>query len=588
MLGRMRVLALALVVFAAACGDNIKAASDAGMDGPKMDGRPAACGNLQVEEGEDCDDGNREADVICDENCHFTCGNGVFDSAVGEACDTAITSGAGACPSSCDDGDACTTDAIAGSECSATCEFSAITAAIDGDGCCPDGANANTDDDCSAMCGNGILETGELCDTGITMGLAGSCPTACNDQMSCTTDALMSANTCQARCVFTAITTNTPGDGCCRPGATPGQDSDCAGCGNGVLETGLGETCDTAIASGAGKCPTTCSDAMACTRDVLANAGTCTAACTFPAITTPTNGDGCCPNGANANNDNDCLPVCRNGVVEGTEQCDDGNMIDTDSCKNNCTRGPTAFRFTSLVLKDPHAFATVLIFCTDITNLSGQGINAQFANNLSMDTDNDGFLQLSPTVVFRPLNQTAAAMPSFDLEFANCTAPDGASSTCSHDPGSTVVSLTGTNQSSGTCLGPIAGTTQTIDPYSPGVTSTTAPSGGTCFASTSSTVTFTLAGVDITLTDAQIAAAYQGNPATGLQNGLLRGFLSETEANAIILPADLAVVGGKSLGSLLRGGTGNCKSGTDKDTHMGVVGWWFYLNYTATTRPWTD
>ncbi len=31
---------------------------------------------------------------------------------------------------------------------------------------------------------------------------------------------------------------------------------------------------------------------------------------------------------------------CGNGLVEGDEQCDDGNAIDTDDCRNDCTRGP--------------------------------------------------------------------------------------------------------------------------------------------------------------------------------------------------------------------------------------------------------
>jgi hypothetical protein len=319
---------------------------------------------------------------------------------------------------------------------------------------------------------------------------------------------------------------------------------------------------------------------------VLSNAGTCTAACSFPTITLPANGDGCCPAGANANNDNDCSPVCRNGVVEAGEQCDDNNNIDTDACRNNCTRPPTAFRFRTLELKDPHAFANVSIFgCTDITNgLLGNSLNDQLANNMNNDEDNDGFLDLSPVLLFRPLNQTAAVMPPIELQFANCTPPP-ATSSCSRDASSQIVPLTATNQTTGTCLGTLA---NTVRPYNPAVTTTTAPAGGACFVSNTSTVTFTLAGVDITLTDARIAAAYQGNPATGATNGLLRGFLSETAANAIILPADLQVVGGMSLGSLLRGGTGNCMSGSDKDTNNGVTGWWFYLNFTANVRPWTE
>lgn len=580
MLARMRVIVALSVVFATACGDNVKSTPDGG--GPQDgSGATAVCGNLAVEDGEECDDG--PTDTLCDDQCRFACGNGVYEPAIGEECETGITSGPGACPTSCDDGDACTSDVLAGTGCSATCEYSTISAAVDGDGCCPAGANANTDSDCSAMCGNGILEAGELCDTAIVAG-AGACPMTCNDTQSCTTDTLMSAGSCQAQCVFTAITTNTPGDGCCRPGAIPADDSDCAlGCGNGVIDPG--ETCDTGILVGPGACPTTCSDANACTSNVLSNPGTCTAACSFPSITSPANNDGCCPSGANANNDNDCTPVCRNGVVEAGEQCDDGNNVDTDACKNNCTRAPTAFRFTTLALRDPHAFATVIFGCSDITeSLAGQAINQQFTTNLTTDGDNDGFLDLSPVVVFRPLDQTPAVMPPIELQFANCTPPP-ASTTCAHDPGSQVVSLTATNQTSGTCLGTLP---NTVRPYTPAVTITTAPTGGACFASSASNITFTLAGVAITLTDAQIAAAYSGNPATGLTNGLLRGFLSETAANSIFLPMDLPIVGGRSLGSLLRGGTGNCASSSDKDTNNGVVGWWFYLNFTATARPWTD
>lgn len=574
----MRLVVAYCVVFAAACGGNTTAQPDASTGDDS--GSSATCGNLMVEAGEDCDDGNRFADLTCDENCHFTCGNGVFDSEVGELCEVGITSGSGVCPTSCDDGDACTSDVLAGSECTATCEYSTISAAIDGDGCCPAGANANTDNDCSAMCGNGILEAGELCDMAIVAG-PGACPMTCNDSQSCTTDALVSGNSCQAHCTFTAITTNTPGDGCCRSGVTPQQDSDCAGCGDGSV--GAGETCDTALA---GSCPTSCTDANACTSNVLINAGTCTAACTFPAITMPVNNDGCCPAGANANNDNDCQPVCRNGVVEGTEQCDDNNANNNDACRNDCTRAPTGMRFSTLALRDPHAFAVVPIFgCSDITNsLLGNAINEQFTSNLNNDGDGDGYLDLSPVIVFRPLNQPPATTSPIELQFANCTPPP-ATTSCTHDPTSQVVSLTATNQTTGTCLGTIPGT---VRPYNPAVTVTNAPANGACFVSNVSTVTFTIAGVDITLTDAQIAAAFQGNPATGATNGLIRGFLSETAANGIILPMNLAVVGGKSLGELLRGGTGNCASGSDKDTNNGVVGWWFYLNYTATVRPWTD
>lgn len=573
---RSTSLVVAVVcVVVAACGGNSSAPPDAsGPDAPP----PALCGDTKVEGAEQCDDGDEIKDAVCTAECQFTCGNGALDGDVGETCDTAIATGTEACPATCDDGDACTTDVLSGSECTTACLYSAITAPADDDGCCPAGADANSDNDCTAMCGNGVVEAGELCDTGITAG-AGMCPMACNDGNACTTDTLMSANTCQATCTATAITMPANGDGCCPAGANANNDNDCSPtCGNGAVESN--ETCDTMIASGPGACPTTCSDGMACTTDVLSNAATCTAACSYPAITMPINNDGCCPPGANANNDNNCAPVCGNNVVEMGEMCDDGNMNNTDACANNCTPNivPTAFRFQTLSLRDPHAFASV-IGCNDITDsFFGQAVNQQLATNMNNDGDMDGFLDLSPTLVFRPLTQGGTATSPLEINFANCTPPVGSTS-CSagSDP---PILVTATNQTTGTCLGILTGT---VRPYSPAVTTTSAP----CFASNAATVSFNLAGVQITLQDARVAATYAGNPATSMVNGLLRGFISEADADATIFPAGLAVVGGKPLSQFLRGGTGSCATGSDKDTHNGVVGWWFYLNFTAPRATWT-
>ncbi|HEY4181653.1 MAG TPA: DUF4215 domain-containing protein, partial [Kofleriaceae bacterium] len=473
-----------LICVVAGCGFSAGAAEhDAGPGDDAMTGDDASppngstCGNGVIEVGEDCDD---PLDPACTHDCRFACGDGVIDG-VNEDCDTGIASGDGACPTACDDGDACTTDTLSGTDCAAKCEFAAITAAADGDGCCPAGANANTDSDCASSCGNSIVEAGEVCDTAITSG-PGACPTTCDDNMSCTTNALANAGTCQAACVFTPITTDTAGDGCCRTGSTPAQDADCAGCGNGVVEAGLGETCDTGIASGPGACPTTCeSDGNACTNDVPVNSGTCQAACAHQAITTAMNGDGCCPAGANANTDNDCVPTCRNGVKETGEECDDGNNTNTDACKNNCTINvvPTAFRFDdTLQLVDPHAFTFVIIVCADITS----NLNAAIKTAVDSDgSDADNYLDLSPVTVFTPLGQTSPTSP-LSVNFANCPT----ATSCMADPSSPTIQLTATNQSSGTCLAPVAGTTRasyTTHPNSPA-----ASAGSPCFSSNEATV----------------------------------------------------------------------------------------------------
>lgn len=575
---------LALVVMGAAfvlsCGDNI-------VPQQEVDAPPApmpVCPNGAVEGDEDCDDGDMIADVVCDEACRFTCGNGRVDDTLGETCDTGIGSGQGACPTSCDDGMACTQDSLDSSLCTAQCINVPITAPANNDGCCPSGANATNDNDCIAACGNGVLEAGELCDTAIATGV-GSCPTSCNDMMSCTADALMNGGTCQASCTNTPITLPMNNDGCCPPGANTGNDNDCVpGCGNGVVDPG--ETCDTAIAAGPGRCPTTCTDGMACTRDVLANGGTCTAVCTFPPITMPMNGDGCCPTGANANNDSDCQPVCRNGVVELPEQCDDGNNIDTDACNNNCRFNVTAFRFSDLDLRDPHVYVSFL-GCRDVTDMAllGFSVNGELQTNIQTDGDNDGLLDLSPVLVFRQFTQTAGASQPLELHFANCTAPMS-STTCT--PGATApVMATATNMATGTCLTTIAGTL--YGPYTPEVSTPSGP----CFVTNAVTVTIDLGGIPITLRDARVAATYVGNPAQTMSNGLLIGFISEADANNTIIPASFPLVGGKPLSELLPGGDPpgngvNCENAnghSDKDVNNGTMGWWFYMNFPATRRP---
>ncbi len=569
------VLALVAVAALAACGDNLRPLEiDANLP-------VAQCPNGVVEPGEDCDDNDMITDFTCDDTCHFTCGNGVVDDTVGELCDTGINSGTGACPSSCDDGMACTSDQLQSADCTAECVHAAITAPVDGDGCCPAGATSLTDDDCSVACGNMLVEAGETCDTAITAGV-GACPTTatCNDSMSCTADVLSMGGTCTATCTNPPITTPINGDGCCPSGATPLTDNDCApGCGNGVVD--VGETCDTAILVGPGRCPMTanCNDGMVCTRDVLANGGTCTAACTFPQITMPMSGDGCCPAGANNNNDGDCPPRCGNTVVEQGEQCDDGNMNNTDGCSNLCRFNITAFRFSDLDLRDPHVFVS-FIGCRDVTDtqLVGFSVNNELQTNIQTDGDNDGLLDLSPVLVFRSFNQAAATQP-VELHFGNCTAPVGTTS-CTAGTGTAPVMATATYNAASQCLTFLPGT---VRPYTPAITSTAGP----CFVTNPVTVTIDLGGIPITLRDARVAATYVGNPATALSNGLLMGFISQADANTTIIPASFPLVGGMPLSALLPGGTNNCAAHNDRDLNNGVMGWWFYMNFPATRRPFT-
>ncbi len=273
-----------------------------------------------------------------DGDCSASCGNAVVEA--GEKCDTGIASGAGSCPTvaSCADTNACTIDGVSGATCQAQCSYTNVTACSGNtlDGCCPTGCTNGTDKDCSASCGDGIVNGTEQCDKAITAGQPGACPTTCNDSNVCTTDTLSgSAANCSATCTSTAITAcSTTSDGCCPAGCNQTNDANCAAvCGNGVVEAG--ENCDKTIAAGsAGACPAACNDNNACTADVLTGtAAACTAKCTSTAISACSlTGDGCCPSGCNQTTDADCSAVCGNGVLEAGELCDTTIAAGAGSC----------------------------------------------------------------------------------------------------------------------------------------------------------------------------------------------------------------------------------------------------------------
>ena len=184
----------------------------------------SVCGNGVVESGESCDPGNascsqcqsRDKCMVarpsgsaqtCNLQCNFTavsectnddgccpgsctskndsdcspsCGNGVLEGA--ELCDNGSDK---PCPSACDDKDPCTADSLEGSAgtCTAECKHARITGTQDADGCCPQGANASSDSDCSAQCGNGSAEPDEECDDGNKADGDG-CSAACKKESS--------------------------------------------------------------------------------------------------------------------------------------------------------------------------------------------------------------------------------------------------------------------------------------------------------------------------------------------------------------------------------------------------------------------
>lgn len=264
---------------------------------------------------------------------------------------------------------------------------------------------------------------------------------------------------------------------------------------------------------------------------------------------------------------------------------------------------PEAFRITTLALRDPHVFVTVPpqpplpALCLDFTDnaIPGTGfsLNGQIAASLTGDADNDGYLDGSTLLLFRPLDRTTP-LARLEQVPARCTFP---ASTTSCEPPPTPVPPTidfFDTRASGTCLSPLPGTTGNnppspqYPPYSPAVTAATGPClrTGTRSASTGDL------GLELPLIDVQLGATFTPAPTDQLVNGLIRGFLPESVADAIQIPLPDPPGGTVTLSSLLPGGTGFCTGAlgstrNNKDVYLGVPGWWFYFNFTATRVPYS-
>lgn len=260
------------------------------------------------------------------EDCNPMCGDGRKNGK--EKCDTAIAAGQpGACPSTCPKMDGCMKLELSGSGCDAECKGTPITAVGEADGCCPKGADATSDKDCAAVCGNNVIEQDETCDP------ASSCA-SCAVADKCIKAAMTgSAESCNIKCSYTPLSACVAGDGCCPEGCDSKTDSDCSTtCGNGSVDAN--ETCD---GTGDKACPASCDDKDPCTEDhTSGSAKNCSIACTYMPVTQAKSGDGCCPDGVSANSDSDCKATCGNTKVEQGEDCDDGNQAIGDGCTPDC------------------------------------------------------------------------------------------------------------------------------------------------------------------------------------------------------------------------------------------------------------
>ncbi len=199
----------------------------------------------------------------------------------------------------------------------------------DGDGCSKDCTEQNADYDCSepgkpctdlVICGNGILEGDEACDEGEENETAG-----CSDDCSAVTDGY----SCP-RPGFSCVELPVCGNGTrergeqCDDGQSPPADGD--GCdATCQQETGYfcqpGKACEPLVCGNGTRTPD-----EACDDGDTQGGDGCSASCTVET------GYRCGPNG--------CKTICGDGLILGDEDCDDGNKVSGDGCSTACLEEP--------------------------------------------------------------------------------------------------------------------------------------------------------------------------------------------------------------------------------------------------------
>lgn len=258
----------------------------------------------------------------------------------------------------------------------------------------------------------------------------------------------------------------------------------------------------------------------------------------------------------------------------------------TDATTGTTTGGSNAdaFRFTELYARDPHFYIVPIIGCEDITDkglLTIDSVNKQFNDAITMDVTDppDGFLDMNFMLLFRPLDQGGAG-GNFDFATGDCTAPIETTS-CDVKMGTTPSSSTYVNMAD-SCFVPNPGELS-AQMYMPQPGSTTGP----CFSGGPLSFTLDLGTFQLPFADATISAKYVGDPADGMVEGSIHGFVSEAVADSTLLPMDIPVLGGKPISELLPGGKGNCAKHDDRDLNGDVSGWWFFLDFKAARVSYT-
>jgi cysteine-rich repeat protein len=220
-----------------------------------------------------------------------------------------------ACPSSCDDGNLCTSDS-----------------------CGTDGQCVNS----PVSCDDDVICTLDVCDPNVGCLQLPNDGISCNDGNDCTSNDACSGTQCQG----TAIAGCCIGDADCNDGDSCTDDTCFLGsCQNKVRTCAVENKCLAGFcnANSNGACDTTevsCDDSNVCTDDACDPITGCTHIATsnppesVETSCTDTADNDC--DGAVDGIDPDCH-VCGDGVVQPNEQCDDGNDNPFDGCDDCIT-----------------------------------------------------------------------------------------------------------------------------------------------------------------------------------------------------------------------------------------------------------
>ena len=317
------------------CGNGVKEGAEQCDEGAKNSneanacragtesGRPACvfayCGDLVIDRGEECDDGNTIAKDGCTHCLIDFCGNGRLDA--GETCDDGSTVNNDGCS------EWCLLENICGN------------ANREGEEECDDG-NAGSGDGCSAeclfeYCGDAIPQPGlgEECDEGSQNGDdPGSCRVTC--QLPSCGDAIKDQN---EACDPAKHCTHNPMQSCT-------GDEDCS---LGICDMPFGAIQGTCSADSSKSCSSDAGCLLGECR--VLDTKSCAANCTEKPVCgdSLTHGSEQCDDGnlfAEDGCDAECMlerpALCGDGKKNGGEQCDDGNTVGSDGCTETCQLEP--------------------------------------------------------------------------------------------------------------------------------------------------------------------------------------------------------------------------------------------------------